>query len=292
MGRKPRREGKIRGLFSVPPARSPPPPPRALACVTGADDSSLLRSPSPWQPFVASNARMVQPRREAIGAVYRQGSALTVVMYAEPSNMNFRNHGFFRRSPPTSVAKPSPAAGNTLSVLGGIAQISPCLYLCSGNAASNRHMVYSRAVSCIVNATMEIPNANWPDIDYVKVPVPDLPHAPLSLYFDSVADRIHQTGKKNGRTLVHCVAGVSRSASLCIAYLMKYHRLSLLDAHEWVKSRRPVVRPNVGFWRQLIEYERKLFGKNTVKMVPSPIGLIPDVYEKETRGLVPLWNLR
>ncbi|XP_054851581.1 dual specificity protein phosphatase 14-like isoform X1 [Eublepharis macularius] len=214
------------------------------------------------------------------------------VMYAEPSTMNFRNHGFFRRSPPPSVTKPSPAAGNTLSVLGGIAQISPCLYLCSGNAASNRHMVYSRAVTCVVNATMEIPNANWPDIDYVKVPVPDLPHAPLSLYFDSVADRIHQTGKKNGRTLVHCVAGVSRSASLCIAYLMKYHRLSLLDAHEWVKSRRPVVRPNVGFWRQLIEYERKLFGKNTVKMVPSPIGLVPDIYEKETRGLVPLWNLR
>ncbi|XP_061445567.1 dual specificity protein phosphatase 14-like isoform X2 [Rhineura floridana] len=214
------------------------------------------------------------------------------VMYAEPSTMNFRNHGFFRRSPPPSVAKPSPTAGNTLSVLGGIAQISPCLYLCSGNAASNRHMVYSRAVTCVVNATMEIPNANWPDIDYVKVPVPDLPHAPLSLYFDSVADRIHQTGKKNGKTLVHCVAGVSRSASLCIAYLMKYHRLSLLDAHEWVKSRRPVVRPNVGFWRQLIEYERKLFGKNTVKMVPSPIGLVPDVYEKETRGLVPLWNIR
>lgn len=67
-------------FFPLPPARSPPlpppplPPPRALACVTGADDSSLLRSPSPWQPFVASNARVVQPRRGAAGAVYRQGS--------------------------------------------------------------------------------------------------------------------------------------------------------------------------------------------------------------------------
>ncbi|XP_023968847.1 dual specificity protein phosphatase 14-like isoform X1 [Chrysemys picta bellii] len=211
-------------------------------------------------------------------------------MYAEASTMNFRTPGFFRRSP-APAAKPAPGVP-PLSALGGIAQISPCLYLCSGNAAANRPLVSARAVTCVVNATMEIPNANWPDIEYVKVPVPDLPHAPLGLYFDSVADRIHQTGKRNGRTLVHCVAGVSRSASLCIAYLMKYHRLSLLDAHQWVKSRRPVVRPNVGFWRQLIDYERRLFGKNTVRMVPSPIGPVPDVYEKETRGLVPLWSYR
>lgn len=210
-------------------------------------------------------------------------------MYAEASTMNFRTPGMFRRSP-SPAAKPAPTAGT--SALGGIAQISPCLDLCSGNAAANRHLVYARAVTCVVNATTEIPNANWPDIEYVKVPVPDLPHAPLALYFDAVADRIHQTGKRNGRTLVHCVAGVSRSASLCIAYLMKYHRLSLLDAHQWVRSRRPVVRPNMGFWRQLIDYERKLFGKNTVRMVPSPIGLVPDVYEKETRGLVPLWSYR
>ncbi|XP_029462810.1 dual specificity protein phosphatase 14-like [Rhinatrema bivittatum] len=208
--------------------------------------------------------------------------------------MNFRNHGFFRRSPPPSTAAVAskPGVGSPLSVLGGIAQISPCLYLCSGNAASNRHLVFARGITCIINATTEIPNANWPDVDYVKVPLPDLPHAPLSLYFDSVADRIHQTGKKSGRTLVHCVAGVSRSASLCIAYLMKYHRLSLLDAHEWVKMRRPVVRPNVGFWRQLIDYEKKLFGKNTVRMVASPIGLVPDVYEKEARSLVPIWGFR
>ncbi|KAH1171879.1 dual specificity protein phosphatase 14-like [Mauremys mutica] len=211
-------------------------------------------------------------------------------MYADASTMNFRTPGFFRRSAPPA-AKPAPGAPPA-SALGGIAQISPCLYLCSGNAAANRQLVAARAVTCVVNATLEIPNANWPDIEYVKVPVPDLPHAPLGLYFDSVADRIHQTGKRNGRTLVHCVAGVSRSASLCIAYLMKYHRLSLLDAHQWVRSRRPVVRPNAGFWRQLIEYERRLFGKTTVHMVPSPLGPLPDVYEPETRGLVPLWSCR
>lgn len=212
--------------------------------------------------------------------------------------MNFRSHRLLRRSappPPAISSKPTPVGGTSssgLSSLSSIAQISPCLYLSSGNAAGSRQLVYARNVTCIVNATLEIPNSNWPDVDYIKVPVPDLPHAPLALYFDSVADRIHQNGKRNGRTLVHCVAGVSRSATLCIAYLMKYHRLSLLDAHQWVKTRRPVVRPNAGFWQQLIQYEKKLFGKNTVRLVPSPLGLIPDIYERETRNLIPVWGFR
>ena len=89
-----------------------------------------------------------------------------------------------------------------------------------------------------------------------------------------------------GRTLVHCVAGVSRSASICIAYLMKYERMTLDQAYRHCKRRRPVVHPNVGFWRQLIDYERRLFGRNTVKMVQSSIGLIPDVYKKETEHMV------
>ncbi|XP_068102645.1 dual specificity protein phosphatase 14 isoform X2 [Hyperolius riggenbachi] len=212
--------------------------------------------------------------------------------------MNFRSHRLLRRSPPppsTISSKPTPVGGTStsgLSSLSSIAQISPCLYLSSGNAAGSRQVIYARNVTCIVNATLEIPNSNWPDVDYIKVPVPDLPNAPLALYFDSVADRIHQNGKRNGRTLVHCVAGVSRSATLCIAYLMKYHRLSLLDAHQWVKTRRPVVRPNAGFWQQLIQYEKKLFGKNTVRLVPSPLGLIPDIYERETRNLIPVWGFR
>ena len=41
-------------------------------------------------------------------------------------------------------------------------------------------------------------------------------------YFDSVADKLEDISRVGGKALVHCVAGVSRSASLCIAYLMKY----------------------------------------------------------------------
>ncbi len=41
----------------------------------------------------------------------------------------------------------------------------------------------------------------------------------------------------------------------------------------------------MGFWRQLFDYEHKLFGKNSVKIIPSPVGFIPDVYENEVKNL-------
>ncbi|XP_064424912.1 dual specificity protein phosphatase 14 [Latimeria chalumnae] len=198
--------------------------------------------------------------------------------------MSSRSHNYLHRS------LPAPRLVSD-GVLGGIAQITPSLYLSRGNVASNRNLLLSRGITCIVNATIELPNFNWPQFEYVKVPIADMPHAPISLYFDSIADRIHNVTKKHGATLVHCAAGVSRSASLCIAYLMKYHKVSLLEAYNWIKSRRPIIRPNVGFWRQLIDYERKLFGKSSIKMVQTPYGIMPDIYEKERRNLTPYWGI-
>ncbi|XP_055521081.1 dual specificity protein phosphatase 14-like [Leucoraja erinacea] len=229
--------------------------------------------------------------------------------------MDFR---FFRRGPPSPEPK-SPASGGggggvagtggggggggglglTLGPLAltgpisGIAQITPSLFLSSGNIASDRQAVYSRGITCVVNATVEMSSPRWPDVEVVRVPLPDVPHAPLSLYFDTVGDKIRQVSRRNGRTLVHCVAGVSRSPTLCIAYLMKHQRRSLLQAHDWVRSRRPVIRPNLGFWRQLVDYERRLFGKNTVSMVPTAMGMAPDVYQGQVpQTLASYWAFR
>lgn len=49
-----------------------------------------------------------------------------------------------------------------------------------------------------------------------------MPSASLSPYFDKVADKIQQVTSRGGKVLVHCMAGVSRSSTLCIAYLMKH----------------------------------------------------------------------
>ena len=49
--------------------------------------------------------------------------------------------------------------------------------------------------------------------------------------------------KNKGRILVHCTAGVSRSASIVIAYLMSKHDITYEKAYEFVKSKRKQARP-------------------------------------------------
>lgn len=58
-----------------------------------------------------------------------------------------------------------------------------------------------------------------------------------------------------GRVLVHCQAGISRSATICLAYLISRYRLRLDEAYEYVKKRRSVISPNFNFMGQLLNWE-------------------------------------
>lgn len=58
--------------------------------------------------------------------------------------------------------------------------------------------------------------------------------------------------------LIHCYAGVSRSASIVIAYLMFLNRWPFPRTLAYVKERRKAVNPNSGFIRQLQKFDRVL----------------------------------
>jgi hypothetical protein len=61
---------------------------------------------------------------------------------------------------------------------------------------------------------------------------------------DGDEDEEREVGE--GRVLVHCDAGVSRSATIVIAYLIRHLRMNLTTAHNLVKERRPYIAPNLG----------------------------------------------
>jgi predicted protein tyrosine phosphatase len=56
------------------------------------------------------------------------------------------------------------------------------------------------------------------------------------------------------RILFHCRAGISRSASVALAYYGKQMKYDLTRAYSQLATRRPVIRPNPGFIEALEEY--------------------------------------
>ena len=85
----------------------------------------------------------------------------------------------------------------------------------------------------------------------------------INRYFDEACDFIgevvgtKQTSNVCGRIFVHCKEGVSRSASLVLAYLVRDQEMLLKDAVRLVRSKR-AISPNEGFLQQLIDYSAKL----------------------------------
>jgi len=79
----------------------------------------------------------------------------------------------------------------------------------------------------------------------------------LKAHFDNAAQFI-DTERKRGGVVVHCAAGISRSSTCVLYYLMKFEKMRLLDAFAHTLSRRKVIWPNKGFMARLIECEAAL----------------------------------
>jgi atypical dual specificity phosphatase len=96
---------------------------------------------------------------------------------------------------------------------------------------------------------------------YFTVSFGDVATVPIGRYFKRVVAWIDAAlaASPDHRVLVHCAAGVSRSASLCIAYVMWKERLRVAQAYELVQSKRTIIDPNEGFREQLVAWDSHLF---------------------------------
>lgn len=90
------------------------------------------------------------------------------------------------------------------------------------------------------------------------LPASDSCHQNLKQFFDDAFRFLDEAHASGGRVLVHCQAGVSRSPTITVAYLMRHLRLPLVDAYRYLKAKRPIISPNLNFMGQLMELEQKL----------------------------------
>ncbi|CAL9152265.1 unnamed protein product [Musa hybrid cultivar] len=103
-----------------------------------------------------------------------------------------------------------------------------------------------------------------PELKLVRMAVPlrDTEDENLLDHLDVCLDFIDQ-GRKEGGVLVHCFAGVSRSAAVIIAYLMRTEHKSMEDALESLREICESVSPNDGFLDQLSLFEEMGFKVDT-----------------------------
>jgi hypothetical protein len=69
------------------------------------------------------------------------------------------------------------------------------------------------------------------------------------------------------RVYVHCMAGVSRSATIVIGYLISRHKMTVDSAHAHVKGKRRCVYPNSGFRRALVQLHHRVHGADVQQQV-------------------------
>ncbi|KAI2620145.1 hypothetical protein GGS26DRAFT_314101 [Hypomontagnella submonticulosa] len=86
---------------------------------------------------------------------------------------------------------------------------------------------------------------------------------PLTKEFEKCLEFIDR-GRRNGTaTLVHCRVGVSRSATICIAEVMRSRNLSFPRAYCFVRARRlnVIIQPHLRFAYELLKWEEMLHAR-------------------------------
>ncbi|XP_015926858.1 dual specificity protein phosphatase 19 [Parasteatoda tepidariorum] len=140
-----------------------------------------------------------------------------------------------------------------------VALILPGLLLGSQDVAKDLARLRKLGVTHILNVATGVPNCFPAEITYKRLNIRDHPDMDIHRFF-SECHKFMDEGRRKGWIFVHCNAGISRAATICISYLMSRQHMRLQDAINKVKEARPIICPNEGFMLQLRDYEKELFG--------------------------------
>ncbi|XP_067566549.1 dual specificity protein phosphatase 13B isoform X1 [Pseudorca crassidens] len=158
------------------------------------------------------------------------------------------------------------------AVLSHINEVWPNLFLGDAYAARDKNKLTQLGITHIVNVAagkfQVDTGANFyrgMPLEYYGIEADDNPFFDLSVYFLPVARYIQSALIiPQGRVLVHCAMGVSRSATVVLAFLMICENMTLVEAIQTVQAHRDIC-PNSGFLRQLQVLDNRL-GQETGRL--------------------------
>ncbi|KAL4640189.1 dual specificity protein phosphatase 5 [Arapaima gigas] len=138
-------------------------------------------------------------------------------------------------------------------------EILPFLYLGSAYHASRQDYLNDLHITALLNVSRRETEPPKGHFNYKWIPVEDSHTADIHSHFQEAIEFIDGVKQAGGKVLVHCEAGISRSPTICMAYIMKTKRLQLEEAFDFIKQKRTLISPNFGFMGQLLQFETEIF---------------------------------
>ena len=140
-----------------------------------------------------------------------------------------------------------------------ISQITNTIYLGNIDAAFNKKKLKQIGIKKILTV-MEAFGNHYSSNEFIhkSIDVEDNYQTNIIRYFKECFLFI----EGNDKIFVHCAAGMSRSPTIVIAYIMWKNKLSLNKAIKFVKEKRPLICPNDNFMNQLKIFEELLIKNN------------------------------
>eukprot|EP00434_Breviolum_minutum_P000788 symbB.v1.2.000695.t1/scaffold41.1/size391900/12 len=143
-------------------------------------------------------------------------------------------------------------------------QVLEWLFIGGERAASNRIELIQNHITHVLNCCERLPFSSH-RTQNERLHLKDSRDESLSSQLSTAFTFLDKVQEEKGRCLVHCRKGASRSVAIVLAYLVLRQRYRLRDAWRLIQSKRPVARPNVGYCRQLVDFEKTSTGVATMK---------------------------
>jgi len=140
--------------------------------------------------------------------------------------------------------------------------IVPRLYLSDLHTAQDPVVATSLGITHILSVIDFVPT--FPDemqhVQKMHVRLSDNFREKITPHLDHTTTFIREALERDpeNKVLVHCVMGISRSATVVCAYLIAEEGMTGPAAIDFVREKRPIVCPNMGFRHQLDEYAVKM----------------------------------
>ena len=155
-------------------------------------------------------------------------------------------------------------------------EIIPRIWLGNVRASTDQDFIRKNNIQVVFNCTKDLPFSPLIPIKY-RVPVEDNLHEEeirnLELWSSEITQKLMMEYRKGHNILVHCMAGMQRSAA-CVAFLLiAVEGMHGLDAMQFIKQRRQIAfYPNANFGRSIDYFDRE-FHSNILPILRRNQGL-------------------